>query len=278
MSNPLNISHLTGLRISGTDAIVFCQSQLTTDFRQLRPEQWQICAWCDPKGRCLAVILACRDEDHVDLVIPRSQLPLLEKLKLFAIGHKVEFSAPMTVIGDLDPDEASDISRLPDGRGLSLSVQASDEVAADILNWRIADLCLPVPWLNNHCSGQHLPQFLGLEDNGGLSYQKGCFPGQEVIARLHYLGKIKYRLAGFMLKGAGDLAEIDSGRLTIRGHDQGAQILQSVRAGQDLIGLAVCPADLPVPVDIDWPDANRPLSGQMTEPKRLCYYRDNHDN
>ena len=274
MQNWFNVSHLSGVRISGPDAFEFCQAQFTTDFQQLNESVWQICAWCDPKGRCLAIILASIDEDHVDLVAPRSQAAVLNKLKMYAIGRKIEFSALLHVSGNLAPASSTGASRLSDDRAMRLDDEPADPASDQLRQWRIADLCLPLPWLNEYSTGRYLPQFLGLEENQGLSYRKGCFPGQEVIARVHYLGKVKHRLTGFVLDKSGNQAELDTGQLVIRGNDRTADILESVRIGNKLIGMAVCPAELAPDSEIEFHGRNGLLSGQMTEPKGLCYYRD----
>jgi tRNA-modifying protein YgfZ len=273
MQTWFDLPRLTGIRISGADAIAFCQSQFTADFRGLATGRWQPCAWCNPKGRCITIILASIDENHVDLIAPGAQTDILKKLQMYAIGRKVSFSEPGMVSGHLDPGEAPGCSRLPDGRGLRLDEHAADSVSDQLTEWRIADLCMPLPWLNEHSSGQFLPQFLGLEDTGGLSYQKGCFPGQEIIARLHYLGKVKYRLSGFVLHQVGELPELATGQLGLAEYEQSAQILESLRVGDELIGLAVFPTELSTGAKLELSGPNGPLSGQMTEPKRLCYYR-----
>lgn len=273
MQNWFDLPHLRGIRVSGPDAIEFCQAQFTADFREMSALIWQICAWCDPKGRCLAIIMASIDEDHVDLVAPKDQADVLKKLQMYAIGRKIGFSEPMPVSGNLAPAEPPGTRRLADGRAMRLDDQPATPVNGPVRDWRIADLCLPLPWLNEHSSGRYLPQFLGLEENHGLSYRKGCFPGQEVIARVHYLGKIKYRLTGFILNAAGSQSALEAGPLLIRGSDQTADILESVNIANDLIGLAICPAGLAPAADIEIEAPNGRLSGRMTDPKGLCYYR-----
>lgn len=273
MSDWFDLTHLCGIQVTGRDAIEFCQAQFTADFRELTPGQWQICAWCDPKGRCLSVILASADENGVDLIAPENQIVVLKKLSLYAIGRKVDFSEALPVTGSLDPGKSTNAPQLPDGRALRLNDSPSVTSAQSLLEWRIADLCLPLPWLSSHSSGRYLPQFLGLEKNRGLSYHKGCFPGQEVIARVHYLGKVKHRLSGFVLANARKHLELESSHLTIEDSDQTAELLEYLPVNNVLIGLAVCPSDLASNAPVSGQTADGPLSGQMTDPKRLCYYR-----
>ncbi len=219
------------------------------------------------------VILAAAGEDHVDLIAPRAQAAVLGKLRMYAIGRKVEFSDPWSVSGHDGTADMAEAVMLPDGRALRLDEQPTDTDPVQVQNWRIADLCLPLPWLNEHSSGRFLPQFLGLETAGGLSYRKGCFPGQEVIARLHYLGKVKHRLTGFVLEPAGGEVKLESGQLLATASDQSIDLLDSVNINQRWIGLAVCPAKLSDGEPIEYHGPGGPLSGQVTDPKGLCYYR-----
>ena len=273
MQTWIDLPYLHAIRISGADAIEFCQSQFTADFRELPQGQWQVCAWCNPKGRCLAIILASAGEGHVDLIAPRAQAEVLARLRMYAIGRKVEFSESWSVSGHDATGDLADAVRLPDGRALRLDELPGNPDPGRVLEWRIADLCLPVPWLNEHSSGRYLPQFLGLEAVGGLSYRKGCFPGQEVIARLHYLGKVKHRLTGFVLDSADSETELEPGLLVAAGSNQSIEPLESVRINQRWIGLAVCPTELPDGERIEYHGPDGPFSGQVTDPKGLCYYR-----
>ena len=60
--------------------------------------------------------------------------------------------------------------------------------------WHLLDIRAGIPWLNGNTTEQFLPQELNLEELGGLTYSKGCYPGQEVIARVHYRGKSKQQM------------------------------------------------------------------------------------
>jgi tRNA-modifying protein YgfZ len=270
MSNWFSLPHLTSIRISGPDAFAFCQSQFTADFTTIETGCWQITAWCNPKGRCLTTILARLHEDHVDLVFPRTQLVTASRLKLYAIGRKVEFSDPLSVAGHYDsrpPD-----GRLNEGRTLEIGVDAETDDQA-LRAWRIADICESLPWLEPAQSGHHLPQALGLEHNKGLSYRKGCFPGQEVIARVHYLGRVKNRLLGFELSGElpdplpADL-RLESDKLTGYG-----ELIDHIQVEAHAIGLAICPSDWPDQASIHLSAPCLADQGRVVAPDLLCYHQ-----
>ncbi|TVQ36928.1 MAG: folate-binding protein [Wenzhouxiangella sp.] len=274
MINTFDIPYLSGLRIGGTDARQFCQSQFTFDVKQLSEDHWQPGAWCDTKGRCLVIILARADENHVELVCPRSQLAQLDRLKMYSIGHKVEFGRALHARGCFG--EAPQLARVPGSqpRRLELAEQLADEDPASAERWRLADLVAPLPWLQPSTAGRHLPQFLGLEENQGLSYTKGCYPGQEVVARVHYLGKVKRHLLGFMIRVqdgvAHDQALAPATRLVDTSMGEAGEVLDCVQGENGLIGLAVCPIAIEPGVTLLAQADSGHLPLEMALPKSLC--------
>ncbi len=277
MTNWFTIPHLLGVRVSGEDALAFCQAQFTADFRQFDPSRWRVTAWCEPKGRCLATILAATGESHVDLVLPASQIDLLSRLKMYAIGRKLNLSDPIPVVGSFaaaatdrlvgsKPERA--IRLLDDDETFGPPQARPDAVRA----WRVADLCQPIPWLTPATSARFLPQFVGLEDSGGLSYTKGCFPGQEVIARLHYLGSIKYHLLGFDLPIGTAEFDVPEKLVTHSGGNAG-EVLDCFRVDGHMIGLAVSPITIEAGTPALPLRGSSDQSGQMTEIRGLCYHQ-----
>ena len=191
------LPHLSGVRVTGPDARAYLHSQLTHDVAAQPLRQWQVSAWCDAKGRCLLVLLVAlvdEPEAAVELIAPTEQMPLLlKRLQMYAIGRQVHIGAMQAVSGGaLGWPMTQDPSR-----HLQLLATHDNAPVADaeqIQAWRQRDLQLPLPWLSEHSSGAHLPQALALDDHLAVSTTKGCYPGQEVIARLHYLGRNKRQL------------------------------------------------------------------------------------
>lgn len=270
MSKTFELSHLMAVTVSGPDALAFCQSQLTADMVKIAQGRWQITAWCDPKGRCQSVILASVHEDRVELVAPQSQAGILARLAIYAIGRRVSLSEPMPVAGSWPPEASGGTLSDDPARSLLVNQVASPDPEAEHA-WRITDLCQGIPWLPPGQVGRHLPQSLGFEHNGGLSYRKGCFPGQEVIARVHYLGKVKYQLLGFILD---DGLEIDSeSRLLTADRAGQGEILEHFQIEDQTIGLAVCPSSWPIDTAIQLSASETAPSGRMVGLEGLCYYR-----
>lgn len=187
--NPIELS---ALRVSGPDARSFLQSQLTSDVERggeaLRPT-----AWCNPKGRVEAFLLIAERDDHFDLVLPDPIAEdVLAKLGMFRIGRRVEIaSAGAVVPAAPNSPGARQLAFDPD-RALRV---AGGEVSPLPSAWLARDIECALPWILAPARGRFLPQMLGLDALGGLSYRKGCFPGQEVIARVHYRGRVTQRPA-----------------------------------------------------------------------------------
>lgn len=189
MNTPIVIDHLSGFQVSGPDAQLHLHSQLTHDLLQQTADAWQISAWCEPRGRCLYVVLVAKasDASYLAIIAPQAQIEgLKQRLQRFSIGRKVVFGPTQAVAW---AEDGWPLLQDPKRR---LRLLAADEAfitdQAQTRRWRLADLSLPLPWLDDLSSGQHLPHSLGLLAHDAISTNKGCYPGQEVIARLHFRG------------------------------------------------------------------------------------------
>ncbi len=271
------LPHLAGLKIVGKDALDFCQSQFTADLRPLPLARWQITSWCNPKGRVLTVILTSRHENHVEIVAPRDQIDILAKLAIYSIGRSISIEPVDSVSGTLSAKADDHWIVADQSRAIRLSHSDPEPEPAQLNAWRLADLATPIPWLTSQTSAMFLPQALGMESNDGLSYAKGCFPGQEIIARVHYLGQVKYQLMGFELDPPWPStisletmqlqSSVDFDQSTV------ITVLAAVQTHSAIVGLAVAPTQLhdKHPITSTGRDWTRP--GRMTSPERLCYYR-----
>lgn len=243
--DPFDLTRLRALRLSGPDAGEFLNTQLTADLPALEPRRWHPAAWCDPKGRALAVVLACLSESEADLVVPAEQAESTrQRLKLYTIGRSVEISAPEAVCGLWPRSPESRAGGLcplavdPD-RWLAVESAAADPVRE--ARWLKADLALGLPWLSEATSARFLPQMLGLEALAGLSYRKGCYPGQEVIARVHYRGRVTRRPVGFRMQAASPPAPGQAGEL--EGDSGELTVLYAQAANGHCAGLGIVPAE-----------------------------------
>ena len=247
MVNWFHLPHLAGLRISGEDARALVHAQFTSSFKSPAPGFWHLTSWCSPKGRVLFVILARADEQHVDLILPAVQMAeLSQRLKMYSIGRQVSLMEIPHVAGAFSATDETASLAVDRRRSLQLEpAQASaDGEAAE--QWRQRDLQAGIAWLTADTSARFLPQSLGLEERGGLSYDKGCYPGQEIVARVHYLGKVKERLVGFRVEAGAAAPGTDTDQTVLvdrHGTTQGHVLCIFGAAGQQR-GLAVVSAEL----------------------------------
>lgn len=197
------LPHLSAIRFSGADAGDFIHNQVSADVLALTQGESTFACYCEPKGRVLALMLICRlDEDYCVIMASSMAATIADRLKIYVMRSKVtiEVLTGYTVSGvqTVDAPEASSISiatiQLPHSdRWLVVNTDEytpdSDPSAQD--RWKISELQSGITWLCPETAGQFLPQMLGFDQLGAVNFRKGCYPGQEIVARTHYLGKVK---------------------------------------------------------------------------------------
>jgi len=213
------------IRAAGADARSFLHGQLTQDITQLERGQARLAGYCSPKGRLLAsFVVWCRGDDEVLLACSADVLPaVLKRLSMFVLRAKCKLSDLSTELplwglaGDSAGAALGAAAQMPawactDAAGANLIrlPDASIEGTA-VPRWLWAGgepPALPAlaaadwDWLEVH-SGvarvvganveQFVPQMVNLELVGGVNFQKGCYPGQEIVARSQYRGTLKRR-------------------------------------------------------------------------------------
>lgn len=199
----LKLKHLSAIRFRGVDAGSFLHGQLSADVLALSNGDSTFACYCEPKGRVLALMLVHKStEDYYIIMSSTLVTAVIDRLKIYRMRSKVEIEAlnEYTVCG-LRADEKPELTltsplsiQLP-GSSQWLLV-TNDDTHADTQtslqeDWKNSELQMGITWLNPETSGQFLPQMLGFEQLGAVNYRKGCYPGQEIVARTHYLGKIK---------------------------------------------------------------------------------------
>lgn len=239
---------LRAIEVTGPDAVTFMQSQLTADVESIADSQLHPAAWCSPDGRAEAVLLVAVDGERVWLVLPEALVDAtLKRARMFSIGRKVALepdTPACPAAGTPAPGQRRlDLAFDPD-RALLLGDPGDTENEGDLLpdEWLRADIECAMPWILPETARAYLPQMLGLDALGGLSYKKGCFPGQEVIARVHYRGRVTRRTTRFRL--AADVPPPPGREFELAGKP--AQVLYAVAepAGPGfVIGLAVVSAE-----------------------------------
>lgn len=178
-----HLPYLAAVSVRGEDAGSFLQAQLSADLDPLQTGQSCLAAYCEPRGNVLAVLrVEKRENDYLLLLEKSLRDGVLKRLGMYVLRARVEFEAlDDAVVGKL-VNEVLEYDLVEAG---------SDPGAGLVENWRAAELRRGLAWLGSQTAGQFLPQMLGLERLGAVSFKKGCFPGQEIIARLRYLGKLK---------------------------------------------------------------------------------------
>ena len=227
-----DLSHLGLLEVRGEDATDFLQGQFGNDIHAVDAGHSQLSSYSSPKGRAYAVFRVLRSPDGYLLEMPADRLePVAKRLQMFVLRARViiehasdsrirfGLSGPNAeeelrdVLGvcPAAPDEVAEkagvtVVRTP---GIHPRFELFGELDAmrrawDALNvhaapvgpreWALLDILAGLPTVVEETSEMFVPQMLNLHALGAISFEKGCYPGQEVVARMHYLGKLKRRM------------------------------------------------------------------------------------
>jgi hypothetical protein len=225
-----DLSHLGLIRARGEDAAAFLQGQLTNDTRLLGPERAQLTATCSPKGRMLATLLAFVRDGDLYLQLPAERLEgVLKRLRLFVLRAKVTLGdasdelARLGLAGDFaadvvggalppqpfgvaqrhgltlvrlpgDPLRVEAIGPVDEVTALWREAEAAGAAVAGADWWALLDIRAGVPTVLDATVEAFVPQMANLQLVDGVSFTKGCYTGQEVVARMQYLGKLKRRM------------------------------------------------------------------------------------
>lgn len=224
------ISHAGVLRFDGADAQTFLQGQLTNNVASLDAVHSQYAGYCTPKGRLLAVMLLWLHDDAYHMLLPRELCEAVRKrLSMYILRAKVKASdvSPQLALFGLSGNdapaavaamagavpaadhacvhgEAVSVLKLPVKRYLVVATLAHAERVETQLTarascgpdslWTALDIAAGIPNVYSTTQEQFIPQTVNFDLIDALSYTKGCYPGQEIVARAHYLGRIKQRM------------------------------------------------------------------------------------
>jgi folate-binding protein YgfZ len=224
------LKHLGVIRARGAEAASFLQGQLTNDVLTLGPERARLAGFCSAKGRLQASFVVARPAPDELLLVCAADLlaPTLKRLSMFVLRSKCKLddaSAELPLLGIAgaglvpiggSPWQVRDTPlgktiRVPDAAGqprcvvIGASAAALPELPTLALDtWRWLDLQAGVPLIEAATVDKFVPQMLNYEVVGGVDFKKGCYPGQEVVARSQYRGTIKRRM--FLFDSDGDAA------------------------------------------------------------------------
>ena len=198
------LNNLNVASFAGPDAADFLHAQLSADIAALRDGESTFACYCTPKGQVIALLLVCRDGDDFLVAAAAELLPaVLQRLRMFVLRSKVEFSLVenLNVFGlDETCDQRKNLQIFTPGEhDLAYAVaEAVPDALIDSEKWKARELQRGIVWLSPATSGKFIPQMLGYQDIGAVSFSKGCYPGQEIVARTKYLGRVK-RKPGLLL-------------------------------------------------------------------------------
>ena len=195
------------LTVTGADARAFLHAQLTNDIASLAPDRAALAGWCTAKGRLLATMLVIPSADGFLLQLVKDLAPAVAKrLSMFILRSKVKISDESdawTQYGFWDADLPSsgvawtgDTVTVPAGerRFVKMSKSLAENCQASEDAWTLQEIRAGRPWISAATQDQFVPQMVNLETIGGIDFQKGCYPGQEIVARAQYRGQVKRRM------------------------------------------------------------------------------------
>lgn len=212
------LTDLAVLSLEGPDAEAFLHGQISNAVQGMPDDQARLAAYCTAQGRMLANLVVWRTgPEALRLMMARDVIEsVAQRLRMFVLRSKVRIQVENTlsIIGCAGPQHcpADAIKSWACGRDDEGEWIAAPAPGSQIRAWRIiqnglvgdlagdetwhaADLAAGLPWIRAATQDLFLPTTLDMDLNGGIDFRKGCYPGQEVIARAHYRGAVKRRMA-----------------------------------------------------------------------------------
>lgn len=226
-----DLSIFSLLHFSGEDAEAFLHGQLSCDVKALNVGAATYGAYCNAKGRMLASLLLWRATDSFYMLLDRSIAAAIQRrLQMYVLRSKVKISdaaAQPVLLGlsgahaaavlsdsgwrisaapmSLQFNAAGSVVSLPGQRLLLATTEAEAQRLWSALTGRLKPVGSPcwewleiingIPWISAATQEQFVPQMANLDHIGGISFKKGCYPGQEIVARTQYLGKGSRKMA-----------------------------------------------------------------------------------
>jgi len=225
-----DLSQFGILKISGEEAQSFLQNMVSSDVREVSPRQAQISSLSTPKGRMLATFLIWQRDSDYYLQLPRDLCAVIRKrLSMFILRSKVKIeeasdivirlglagegatsllqqhfgSVPSQPFAIEQHDNSNVIQVGPERYQINTSVHHAPALWQNLVcharavgssSWDWLNICSGIPVILTATQEQFVPQMANLELIGGVNFKKGCYPGQEIVARMQYLGKSKRRM------------------------------------------------------------------------------------
>ncbi len=205
------LSHLGVLSISGKDAATFLQGQTTCDIKALVDSEPKLGAYCNAKGRTISTFIIIKLQETYQLILTVDLLGTVrKKLQMYVLRADVQLtdlSEQLCIIGVHNTELAAqeNLYQYPQLANSYLFITEPEQaqqyctelqtkhsaLLVDANTWLNLDIQAGIPWLYADTSEKFVPQMLNLDKLEAISFTKGCYTGQEIVARTHYLGQNK---------------------------------------------------------------------------------------
>ena len=201
------LPHLGVMTIRGQDTVKFLQGQSTQDFNSLTDDEFRFGAFCTPKGRIYLNFVALHGEstDTIHLIAHQSAIEnALTTLKKYAVFYQIEMihDQSRVVMGAMQSTGSALVRNdrgisfhWPEDRTLTLTTTSA---STDISNpeplaeqWQVQDIRQGLAWITAEMISECIPQHINLQAIEGINFKKGCYTGQEIVARMQYKGQLK---------------------------------------------------------------------------------------
>jgi len=227
----IDLSHFAIIRVTGDDATEFLHGQFTSDVNAISKQGFQFSAWCNPKGQIVTNFLLLKmDKDFLLLLPENIKTQFMQRLQMYILRADVTLqdeSESLIRIGlscseltqavkemieviqtaeQMQTHKSVHLFQIQTDKPRYIIIGTAEEIQpvwdtfngnikpAGIHSWSLLDILAGRPWVSETTSAMFLPQMLNLDILGGLSYQKGCYPGQEIITRLSQRGQLKRKM------------------------------------------------------------------------------------
>ncbi|MDM8545727.1 CAF17-like 4Fe-4S cluster assembly/insertion protein YgfZ [Candidatus Venteria ishoeyi] len=270
------------IEVGGSEAVQFLQGQLTNDVKQVSSAQAQLTAWCTPKGRVIATFYLLQRGANYYLLLAADRLAwVFKRLQMYVLRADVQLRTATELqvcgfsttqaeqiptcftlpeVNQVEHDNGLSVLTIPAATGtrcflIAENLQSTWDACleqgatpAGRSAWNLLDIQAGLPWIETATAQAFIPQMINFPELGGVNFKKGCYTGQEVVARTHYLGKIKRSMRRARLTGNSD-CQLTGTALAVADDKQSVgQIVQAaVHPDGGCICLAVVKTDVVTP-------------------------------
>lgn len=212
-----HLKEMAVVEVSGADAMGFLHGQFTNHINEIG-DAFRLAAYCQPQGRILSLMRVVKKDDLFYLIMPQDLIDgFIKRLSMFILRSKVSIrlADELAVFGvilqnkqlpDIDHaviDNDMVIGRVSNWSNLQRALLVANpekvlnqmQVTEDSAMWFLSEIETSTPWVFEKTKEAFIPQWINLDLIGGLVFDKGCYPGQEIISRMQHLGKMPRRLA-----------------------------------------------------------------------------------